>query len=108
MNDHNSTTAADPRYRPSVLIRRLLAEQGLAHWRRYIVAFVLMGVAAGCTALSAWLIGDVVNQAYVNRNLQGIITLGFVTVALFAIKGLATYGHSVMLLRIGNRIIADN
>ena len=108
MNDHNSTTAADPRYRPSVLIRRLLAEQGLAHWRRYIVAFVLMAVAAGCTALSAWLIGDVVNQAYVNRNLQGIITLGFVTVALFAIKGLATYGHSVMLLRIGNRIIADN
>jgi ATP-binding cassette, subfamily B, bacterial MsbA len=108
MTDHSLPTAADQRYRPTVLIRRLLAEQGLTHWRRYIVAFVLMAVAAGCTALSAWLIGDVVNQAYVNRNLQGIITLGIITVALFAIKGLATYGHSVMLLRIGNRIIADN
>ena len=73
-----------------------------------VVAFVLMAVAAGCTALSAWLIGDVINQAYVNRNLRGIITLGIVTAALFAIKGLATYGHSVMLLRIGNRIVADN
>jgi ATP-binding cassette, subfamily B, bacterial MsbA len=108
MTDHSLPTAADQRYRPTVLIRRLLAEQGLTHWRRYIVAFVLMAVAAGCTALSAWLIGDVVNQAYVNRNLQGIIMLGIITVALFAIKGLATYGHSVMLLRIGNRIIADN
>src|SRR5215510_4119779 len=108
MNDHDLTTAADQPYRPTVLIRRLLAEQGLAHWRRYIVAFVLMAVAAGCTALSAWLIGDVINQAYVNRNLQGIIALGIITVALFATKGLATYGQSVMLLRIGNRIIADN
>ena len=67
-----------------------------------------MAVAAGCTALSAYLIGDVINQAYVNRSLRGIITLGIITVALFAIKGLATYGHSVMLLRIGNRIVADN
>src|SRR5262245_35372017 len=108
MNEHDLTTAADQPYRPTVLIRRLLAEQGLAHWRRYIVAFALMAVAAGCTALSAWLIGDVINQAYVNRNLQGIITVGIITVALFATKGFATYGHSVMLLRIGNRIIADN
>lgn len=108
MNDHTSTTAADQRYRPTVLIRRLLTEQGLVHWRRYIVAFALMAIAAGCTALSAYLIGDVINQAYVNRNLRGIITLGFITVALFAIKGFATYGHSVMLLRVGNRIVADN
>src|SRR6478672_1752330 len=108
MNDHDLTTAADQPYRATVLIRRLLAEQGLAHWRQYIVAFVLMAVAAGCTALSAWLIGVVINQAYVNRNLQGIIALGIITVVLFATKGLATYGQSVMLLRIGNRIIANN
>jgi len=69
---------------------------------------VLMAVAAGCTAFSAYLIGDVINQAYVNRSLPGIITIGIITVVLFAFKGLATYGHSVMLSRIGNRIVADN
>ena len=67
-----------------------------------------MAVAAGCTAFSAYLIGDVINQAYVNRNLRGIVTLGAITVVLFSVKGLATYGHSVMLSRIGNRIVADN
>ena len=67
-----------------------------------------MAVSAGCTALSAYLIGDVINQAYVNKNLTGIFILGGVTAALFAIKGLATYGHSVMLSQIGNRIVADN
>ena len=67
-----------------------------------------MAVAAGCTAASAWLIGDVINQAYVNRSLSGIVTLGIITIALFATKGFATYGHSVMLSRIGNHIVADN
>ena len=103
-----STAAEDQRYGAFVLVRRLLTEQGLAHWPRYAIAFSLMALAAACTALSAYLIGSVINQAYVNRSLAGIITLGFVTVALFATKGLATYGHSVMLSRIGNRIVADN
>ncbi|MGA7386549.1 MAG: ABC transporter ATP-binding protein [Pseudolabrys sp.] len=108
MNDHNLPSAADARYSALTLIRRLLAEQGFVHWRKYVVAFALMAVAAGCTAFSAYLIGDVINQAYVNRSLRGIITLGAVTVILFSVKGLATYGHSVMLSRIGNRIVADN
>ena len=108
MNDYSLPSTADERYGSLALIRRLLTEQGLAHWRRYAGAFALMAVAAGCTAASAWLIGDVINQAYVNRSLSGIVTLGIITIALFATKGFATYGHSVMLSRIGNHIVADN
>jgi len=107
MNERNLLTAEE-RYRALPLIRRLLAEQGLVHWRKYAIAFILMAVSAGCTAFSAYLIGDVINQAYVNRNLPGIIFLGAITVVLFSAKGLATYGHSVVLSRIGNRIVADN
>lgn len=107
MNER-SLPIADERYRALPLIRRLLTEQGLVHWRKYAIAFTLMAVAAGCTAFSAYLIGDVINQAYVNRSLPGIIVIGAITVVLFSMKGLATYGHSVMLSRIGNRIVADN
>ena len=108
MNEHSLPTDADEHYSALALIRRLLTEQGLVHWRKYAVAFVFMATAAGCTAASAYLIGDVINQAYVNRSLPGIITLGVATVVLFAVKGLATYVHSVVLSRIGNRIVADN
>ncbi|HEU5444084.1 MAG TPA: ABC transporter ATP-binding protein [Pseudolabrys sp.] len=107
MNEHNLPMSED-RYGALPLIRRLLTEQGLVHWRKYAIAFTLMAVAAGCTAFSAYLIGDVINQAYVNRSLPGIIVIGAITVVLFSMKGLATYGHSVMLSRIGNRIVADN
>ncbi len=108
MNEHILPASADALYGAFALVRRLLTEQGLRHWRKYAVAFVLMAVAAGCTALSAYLIGNVVNEAYIHRNLTGIFVLGGVIIALSTTKGLATYGHSVLLSRIGNRIIADN
>jgi ATP-binding cassette subfamily B protein len=108
MNDHTLPSADDERYRPFALIRRLLAEQGFVHWRKYAFAGTLMAISASCTALSAYLIGDVINQAYVNHNLTGIVILGGITAALFTVKGLASYGHSVILSQIGNRIVADN
>jgi len=108
MNEQTLPSAGDTPYGAASLIRRLLAEQGVVHWRRYAVAFALMAISAGCTALSAYLIGNVINEAYVNRSLPGILILGGVTVVLFTTKGLATYGHSVMLSQIGNRIVADN
>ena len=92
----------------ATLARRLLAENALAHWKRYAVAFVMMGIAAACTALSAHLLGEVINQAYVDRNMRGVVLLGGITLVLFIVKGGATYAHAVILSRIGARIIAAN
>ena len=61
MNDKSLPSVADERYSALALIRRLLTEQGLLHWRKYATALVLMAVAAGCTALPAYLVGDFVN-----------------------------------------------
>ena len=90
------------------MVRRLLTQYGLGHWRRYAVAFTLMAIVAACTALSAYLIGDIVNQAYIHRDFSAILAIGGATVLIFIIKGLATYGQAVMLSRIGNRIVAEN
>jgi ATP-binding cassette, subfamily B, bacterial MsbA len=98
---------ADP-HSTAALVRRLLVEQAAGQWRRYALAFGLMGIAAASTALGAYLIGDVINQAYVHRNLPGIIILAVVTAVIFMVKAMATYGQALMLARIGNRIIADN
>ncbi len=98
----------DDPYGAAALVRRLIAEQGMRHWRRYAVAFTLMAVSAGATAASAWLLGEVINQTYVNRNVHGIVLLSLVIVLLFTAKGAATYGHSVILAKISNAILADN
>jgi ABC-type multidrug transport system fused ATPase/permease subunit len=98
----------DDPYGAAVLIRRLVMEQGTAYWRRYLLAFVLMGVSAGATAGSAWVLGQVINQAYVDKNVRGIVILSLVTVVLFTLKGVATYGHTVILSKISNAILANN
>src|SRR5262245_29397019 len=97
----------DP-YGAPALIRRLLSEHALQHRKLYVVAFVLMGVAAACTALSAYLLGDVVNQAYVHKNFHALLIVGIAAFGIFALKGAATYGQQVIMMRIGNRIVADN
>src|SRR5947208_13465209 len=98
---------AEP-YGAPAMIRRLLTEHALRHRKLYIFAFSMMGIAALCTALSAYLLGDVVNQAYVHKNFHALVLVGCAAFGIFALKGAATYGQQVIMMRIGNRIVADN
>src|SRR5580698_8080363 len=98
----------DDPYGAAILVRRLIREQGAAYWRRYLLAFVLMAVSATTTAGSAYLLGQVINQAYVDKNIRGIVILSGVSVLVFIIKGAATYGHQVILSKISNAILANN
>jgi ATP-binding cassette subfamily B protein len=103
-----STAGSSNAYSTFTLLRRLLVDEALAHWPRYAIASVMMAIAAAGTALSAYLIGTMTNEAWVERNFRGIVVIGIIVMALFAAKGIATYFGAVMLSRIGNRIIADN
>jgi subfamily B ATP-binding cassette protein MsbA len=99
--------SADP-YSTRILVRRLLLDEALKHWPRYAYAFALMAVAAAATALTAYLLGTVVNETYVNKNLSMVVVIALIAMAIFSAKGFATYGSAVTLSRIGNGIIADN
>ena len=103
-----STAESSDDYSANTLVRRLLVDEAMAYWPRYTVAFLLMGIAAAGTALSAYLLGTMTNQAYVERNFRGIVIIGLFAIVIFAAKGAATYGASVMLSKIGNRIVANN
>ena len=81
-----TTKPADPHSAVN-LIRRLLLEQARQHIRHYVFAAVMMIVGAGCMALSAYLIGDMINQAYINRNFAAILAISLITMALYTVKG---------------------
>jgi ATP-binding cassette, subfamily B, bacterial MsbA len=90
------------------LVKRLLKEQARPQWKRYVLVGILMLIAGAATGLGAYLIKDVINAAYVDKNLQGIFVLGIVTSCIFMVKAIATYHFSVALAKIGNRIVAEN
>jgi subfamily B ATP-binding cassette protein MsbA len=91
-----------------VVIRRLVVEFGLGQWRRYAMAYLLMGVAALCTAIPVYVIRNMVNTANIEHNFPNVLALGIGAAVIFAIKGAATYGQTVILSRIANHIIAEN
>jgi ATP-binding cassette subfamily B protein len=95
-------------YSTRILVRRLLVDEALRHWRLYAFGLVLMAIAAATTALTAYLLGTVVNETYVNRNFHMVVVIALVAMVMFTAKGFATYGSAVTLSRIGNWIIADN
>ncbi|MBR0874650.1 ABC transporter ATP-binding protein [Bradyrhizobium tropiciagri] len=98
----------DDPYGAAILIRRLVMEQGVIYWRRYLMAFGLMAIAAGATAGATYVLGQVINQAYVDKNIAGIAMFAGITCVLLFIKGVATYGHMVILNKISNAILANN
>src|SRR5215469_10848135 len=98
----------DDPYGAAVLIRRLVMEQALAFWPRYLTAIVLMGVVAGATSLSAYILGEAINKAYVDKNIPGIALFSGLIVVLFIIRGMSIYGQTVILSKISNAILANN
>jgi ATP-binding cassette, subfamily B, bacterial MsbA len=90
------------------VVWRLVVEFGFGQWRRYGLAFLLMGVAAGCTAIPVYLVGRMINTANIDHNFPGVVALASAATFIFALKGAATYGQSVILSRVANHIIAEN
>jgi subfamily B ATP-binding cassette protein MsbA len=89
------------------LLVRILRENGRAYLPRYLLAFLFMALVAGCTSLSAWIMGDVINRIFVARDSAALTWLPGAIVAIFAVKGLASFCQEVSLSRIGNRFVAE-
>ncbi len=103
-----ATAESTDRYSTAALVRRLLLDEALQYWPRYALAFVLMGITAAATALTAYLIGTMTNEAVVNRNYPGIVFIAVIAMGVFVAKGFAAYASAVTLSRVGNRIVANN
>jgi subfamily B ATP-binding cassette protein MsbA len=89
------------------LIRRLFADTGRQYFWRYALAIFFMGLIAATAGASAWLMGDVVNQIFVDRNENMLFILSGAVLLVSFLRGLGTYGSSVTLARIGNSIVAN-
>jgi subfamily B ATP-binding cassette protein MsbA len=91
----------------NAVLRRLLMDQGAKHWKGYVFAFAMMALIAVTTSLSAWIIGKIVDRIFVGRNLKAVWEITAAIVAIYTVKGLATYGQQVVLSRVANSIVAN-
>ena len=89
-----------------MLVDRLVRAYVRPHFGRIAFAVFCMLLVAGATAANAWLMQPVLDEVFLKRNREMLylVPAAILTVAL--IKGCATYGQSVTMNYIGQRIIA--
>ncbi|RIA56042.1 ABC transporter ATP-binding protein [Dichotomicrobium thermohalophilum] len=76
-------------------------------WKRYVLIFMLIGIASAATAVTAWLVKDVVNEVFVDRNAEMLIPLVLMVLAIFTARGFSIFLQMVLSQRISNAMVAD-
>src|SRR5437588_5181646 len=89
------------------LVRRLTRDFIARHLGKVVLAFACMGIAAASTALRAWLMEPVLDHIFVGREESLLLLLGGAALALALIKSLADYGDTVLMNRVGLRLVTD-
>ena len=89
------------------LIKRLFIEHVRNHVSWLIIALSLMMVVAGTTAGLAFLMETILDDVFTAKNKQSLYFAASIVMSLFVAKGLATYGQTVIMSFVGQRILAD-
>ncbi|MCK5550807.1 MAG: hypothetical protein KAI41_09760, partial [Hyphomicrobiaceae bacterium] len=63
---------------PWQVLQRLVRERWREYAGRYAAALLLMAIASGATALTAWIMKDIVNDIFVDRDQAAMVWLPFV------------------------------
>jgi ATP-binding cassette, subfamily B, bacterial MsbA len=77
------------------------------YWKTYAIMLGLVFVITWSTAMSAWLVSDVVNDIFVKKNGEYLLPLVVVIMVVFVAKGLSTYWETQLGARIANDMVAD-
>lgn len=90
-----------------LLVRRLILENYKTYAKRYAVALFFMIIVAVTTAFSAWIMRDVIESLFVDRDFNKIISVALIVIGIFLVKGISTYFQIITLSRVGNSIVAS-
>jgi len=89
------------------LVRRLTREFIRRHTGTIVMAFACMSIGAGSTALRAWLMQPMLDRIFVGREASLLIVIAGAALVLAIFKGFADYGETVLMSRVGQRVITD-
>ena len=89
------------------LLWRLLKESIPEHKGKYAAAIAAMVLVAATTALSAWVMGEIVDAMTDAENKQRIYMVAAAVFLIFMGKGFASFAQTVLMARAGNRIVAQ-
>ena len=89
------------------LVRRLAREFLRPQVTPIVLALAAMAVVAAATAANAWLMKPLLDRIFVEREAAWLWVIAASVLALAVIKGFAGYAQSLLMYRVGQRVVAD-
>ena len=89
------------------LLKRIIKECVVIHWRTFLISIALMLVIAGTTSFHAWLIKPALDKVFVQKDHFWLIWIPIVVLLVTVIKGFATYFQLLTMNILSMRITAD-
>jgi subfamily B ATP-binding cassette protein MsbA len=89
------------------LIQRMCRTYVRKHVRSLVLIFILSVSSAAMTAALAQLMQPVIDKIFTDKNANMLFPVAAAVLCVFTIRGFSTYGHSVLLNRLGLRVAAD-
>ncbi|MEM7620066.1 MAG: ABC transporter ATP-binding protein [Pseudomonadota bacterium] len=74
---------------------------------KYILIFVLIGIAAVATVAPVFILESIVDAVFIEQKTSYILPIFLVTITLFMVKGFSIYFQTVLSSQIANSMVSD-
>lgn len=108
MTLNDRSLATEFQYQSTALLLKRLVRENVRPYLGWIaLAVFFMILMAGATSFSAYLMKPVIDDVFFAKDRNMLIWVSLAVLATFAVKGLANYAQTVLMSKVGLRIIAD-
>jgi len=103
----SNTVENSPPAHTRALVARLIREHVRPHLWRLALAVICMAIAAAATASMAFLMEPVLDDVFIEKDRTMLYLVPLAVIIITFAKGFATYGQSVLMAFVGQRVIAE-
>lgn len=89
------------------LVKRLLRDYVRPHIGTFMIALSFMLVSAAMTGLMAKLMEPVIDRIFTQGQKELLMPISVAVLTVFLVRGLATYGQTVLMSKIGQLMVSD-
>ena len=88
------------------VLKRVLSENARDYVGLYLAGGLCLLLVAGATAFIPWVMPPLIDEVFYGQRYELVPWICGAVIAVFVIRGFATYGQSVILAQIGNNLVA--
>ncbi|RWO29120.1 MAG: ABC transporter ATP-binding protein [Mesorhizobium sp.] len=89
------------------LVKRLILENLPPHIKLYLAGLLCTIAGAAATSGFAWIMRDMINSIYIDRNAAAVWGISAAIIGLSAVKGIAAYGQTITTGNVRRAIVSD-